>query len=71
MTGKKSDSTPSLSKAARAKLEEELAFHREAAASFERRAGQTDTYHHARAAEIEQELATAGAVGEETDGKLD
>lgn len=70
MTGKKNDSTTPLSKAARERLQAELAYHREAAASLEARAGQTGTYHHQRAAEIEAELAAAGTEVED-DGKLD
>lgn len=67
MTGKKSDSTPSLSRAERAQLVEELAYHEQAAASLESRAGMTDTYHHSRAAEIRAALV----VTEEEHGKLD
>lgn len=68
MTGKKNDSLPALSKAARAQLVEELAYHEQAAASLEMRAGMTDTYHHSRAAEIRAALAE---VTEEEHGKLD
>lgn len=66
MTGKKSDFTtlPSeaeqpaapLSKAARAALAAELAYHDEAAAAIEGRTGQRDTYHHERGAVIRAQL---------------
>ena len=67
MTGKKSDLSPSPSEAVLA----ELAYHDEAAARLEA-AGNVDTYHHRRAAEIRAALGMATQTIEENDnGKLD
>lgn len=75
MTGKRNDSTtqPSsppkpLTKAQGAALMAELADHESSAQAIESRTGQTDTYHHTRAAEIRAALAE---VTEDEHGKLD
>ena len=71
MTGKRNDSTAAQSKelsaAERARLESELAYHADAAASIQRQSGQKDTYHHQRAAELRAALDTP----EVDNGKLD
>lgn len=63
MTGKKSDSSTVPNRAA---LEAELAWHEEAAARLEMQ-GNTDTYHHQRAAQLRAELNMV----EDKNGKLD
>ena len=68
MTGKKSDSSTPLSKAQYAALAAELDWHEQAAMSIESRTGQTDTYHHKRAAQLR---AALNQVDEVKDGKLD
>jgi len=69
LTGKKSDSLPSLSKADRERLTAELAYHEEAAARLESQ-GNTKTYHHEAATRIRAALAQS-EQDEVKDGKLD
>lgn len=66
MTGKKSVSSLTLNKEAVAYLTAELAFHEEAAERLEQQ-GNTNTYHHQRAAQIRAELK----IEEVDNGKLD
>ena len=67
MTGKKSGLSPSLSSDDRAVLEAELAYHEEAAARLGAQ-GNTDTWHHERAAAIRAALNLSEVT---EDGKLD
>lgn len=66
MTGKRNDTSTSRSDIATAALEAELAYHEDAARNLEL-SGNTDTYHHQRAAQLRVELN----IVEDKNGKLD